>query len=152
MTASLIMDPNPTVLHPSDRISTAIQYIMDNRYRHLPVVDDENRFLGAFGVNCLLSLVLPKAALMEKGLESASFVRETLSDLHRHLRAVQDQPVSLCLHEVATVVHPDTPLVETLLILYRTRHSLPVVEADSGRLVGAISYWDALHPILDAEI
>jgi len=72
MTATSIMDPNPTALKPTDMIKTAIAYIMKNRYRNLPVVDEEGDYPGSFGVNCLLKNVLPKAALMKLGLERIS--------------------------------------------------------------------------------
>jgi CBS-domain-containing membrane protein len=146
------MDPNPTVLHPSDRVRTAVGYIMEHRYRSLPVVDEEGRFLGVFGVNCLLRQVLPKAVVMEYGLDSAPFVRETLSDLHRRLRKAEDQPISICMQEEVSVVRPDCPLVETLLTLYKACASLPVVEPETHRLVGVVSYWDAGRKILEAEV
>lgn len=152
MTARSIMDPNPTVLHPDSTIDTAMQYIMQHRYRNLPVVDGEGCFLGVFGVDCLLRLALPKAVIMEKGLHSAEFVRETLSDIHRRLNRYVDQPIATCMYDQVTTVAPETPLVETLLMLYRACTSLPVVETDSGKLVGVISYFDAGRNILAAEI
>jgi CBS domain-containing protein len=151
-TASSLMDPNPSVLHPSDRIGTAIGTIMEHRYRRLPVIDDEGRFVGVFGVSCLLRLMMPKAVVMEKGLESAPFVRESLADLHRRLERVKDEPISLCMHEEMVRVSPDTPALETLLTLYKNRASLPVVEPESGKLVGVISYFDVASHILEAEI
>ena len=45
------------------------------------------------------------------------------------------------------VLRPDTPIVEALLLFYRERSTLPVVEAASGRLLGVLSYWDALSAI-----
>jgi CBS-domain-containing membrane protein len=150
MNAASIMDPHPTVLKPTDVIKTAIGYIMKHRYRNLPVVDDEGHYLGSFGVNCLLRHVLPKAAMMKQGLSSLHFVQETLSDLHNRVIEMEDKPVSMCMGTDAETVSPDTPLVETLLILYRARNSLPVVDPDSGKLVGVISYWDAGEKILSA--
>jgi CBS domain-containing protein len=47
-------------------------------------------------------------------------------------------------------VPPDKPLVETLLILYRTKNSIPVVDPDTGKLLGMISYWDVGEHILSA--
>ncbi len=41
-------------------------------------------------------------------------------------------------------------LVETLLLLYRNKTSIPVVSPDTGRLLGMISYWDAGEHILSA--
>ena len=150
MNATTIMDPNPTVVKPTDMIKTAIGYIMDNRYRNLPVVDDDGHYLGSFGVTCLLKNVLPKAALMKHGLDSLPFVQETLADLHNRVREIENKPVAMCMTTDAETVSPDTPLVESLLILYRARNSLPVVDTDSGKLLGVISYWDAGEKILSA--
>ncbi len=150
MTATSIMDPNPTVVKPTDIIKTAIGYIMEHRYRNLPVVDDDGHYLGSFGVTCLIKNVLPKAVLMKHGLTTVPFVQETLSDLHNRLIEMENKPVSTCMNTEAVTVSPDTPLVETLLILYHERHSLPVVDTDSGKLLGVISYWDAGEKILSA--
>lgn len=150
MNAEVVMDPAPTVLKPTDMISTAARYIMEHRYRNLPVVDEEGRYLGIFGVNCLLKLVLPKAAVMAQGLDSVSFMRETLSDLHDRFRRLEHEPISVCMSTDVATVSPDTPLVETLLILYRTKTSIPVVEPKTGRLAGMISYFDVGEKILSA--
>ena len=150
MTATSIMDPHPTVVKPTDIIKTAIGYIMENRYRNLPVVDDDGKYLGSFGVHCLLKNVLPKAVLMKHGLTSVPFLQESLADLHNRLRELENNPVAMCMNTEAETVSPDTPLVESLLILYRNRDSLPVVDTESGKLLGVISYWDAGEKILSA--
>jgi len=151
-TAATVMNPHPTVLHPDDKISTAIRYIMEKRYRRLPVVDAEGRFKGIFGVNCLLRLTLPKAVVMEKGLDNVHFVRETLSDLHRRIAQYADQPISVCMHFDTIQVPPDMPLLETLLLLYQTRASIPVVDPETEKLLGVISYWDVGERVLAAEL
>jgi CBS-domain-containing membrane protein len=143
------MNPHPTVLKPTDIIHTAVEYIMKYRYRNLPVIDEAGRYLGIFGVNCLLRLVLPKAAVIDPGIDSVPFIQDNLSDLHDRLREVENQPVSICMNTDIATVTPETPLVETLLILHRTRTSIPVVEQD-GKLAGMISYWDAGERILSA--
>lgn len=150
MTAASIMDPNPTVLKLTNVISTAARYIMEKRYRNLPVVDEDGCYMGVFGVNCLLRLVLPRAAIMEKGLDSVSFIQESLASLHERLREVEDQPITLCMKTEVETVAPDTPLVETLLLLYKNKTSIPVVEPDTGKLLGMISYWDVGQHILSA--
>lgn len=152
MTARLIMDPNPSVLNEEAPIRDAIKIIMAHRYRNIPVVDDSGLYQGVFGVNCLLRFVLPKAVLLERGLTSVPFVHDTLVDLRRRLAEKEDQPVSSCVSDDSAVVGPDTPLVETLLILYRTRNSVAVVDPDDSCLVGMISYWDAGEKILQQEI
>ena len=152
MTASLFMDSNPAVLHASDTIGTAAQQIMKVRYRSLPVIDDNRRFLGTVTVNCLLYLVLPKVATMQKKrdrLETMPYVSTTLEDLRRRLKKAIDYPVTICLKDNVTVVHPDTPIVETLLTMYNTRKNLPVVERSTGRLAGMISYYDVGSKIME---
>lgn len=150
MDAASLMDKNPTVLKASDTIKTAMQYIMENRYRDLPIVDDEGCYLGSFGVNSLLQLALPKAVMMEKGLVSAPFIHETLADLHHRIKEFEDESVTLWINSKVETVPPTLPLVDTLLILYRTKHSIPVVEPESCQLQGVISYWDAGEKILSA--
>ena len=150
MTAESVMDPNPTVLRPTDTIKTAAEYIMEHRYRSLPVVDNNGLYLGVFGVNCLLKLVLPKAAVMEPGLENVGFIQDTLHDLHVRLSEMAGQPISVCMTTDITTVTPNTPLVETLLLLYRTRSSIPVVAPGTGKLVGMISYFDVGEKVLSA--
>ncbi len=152
MTAATLMDPNPKVVHPDDSIISGIELVMKYRFRRLPVVDEEGVFKGVFGVNCLLRLALPKAVVMEDGLENIHFVRETLSDLRRRLQEVENEPISLCMRQESIQVAPDLPLLETLKTLYLTRASLPVVDPDSGKLLGIISYFDVGEKIMGAEI
>ena len=150
-TARDVMDPNPTVLSATDTVGKGIGYIMENRFRNVPIVDSKQCYLGVFGVNCLLRLVLPQAALVEHGLTDLSFVSDSLKDLRRRLKESEDQPVTICLSDEATVIGPDTPLLETLLVLYQTRRSIPVVDPKDGCLLGVVSYWDVGKAILAQE-
>jgi CBS-domain-containing membrane protein len=152
MKASMVMDPHPSVLHMDEKIHKGVELIMEHRYRNIPVVDDDGCYHGIFGVNCLLRMILPKAVLVERGLTTVPFVSDTLRDLRLRLKSVEDKPITYCMSNDATIVEPDTPLVETLLVLYRTRTSLPVVDPDTGFLVGMISYWDVGTKILEQEI
>lgn len=152
MNASEAMDPNPTTLNPGDTIECAAQYIMKHRYRNLPVVDDNLCYVGMFGVNCLLKLVMPKAVFMHRGLENVSFIHESFEDLYSRYAEVKDQPISICMNNDIIPVAPDTPLTETMLQLYKTRSSIPVVEEGSCKLLGMISYWDIGEKVLSAGV
>jgi len=148
MKASDVMDPDPVTLKPTDKIEDAANYIMQNRYRSLPVVDDNFCYVGIFGVNCLLKQVIPKAVFMENGLENVSFIHETFDDLYERFSEMKDQPISVCMNQEVKTITPDTPLTETMLQLYETRMSIPVVEDGSCKLLGMISYWDIGDHIL----
>jgi hypothetical protein len=39
---------------------------------------------------------------------------------------------------------PDSPLMEAVLLVYRTRNFVPVVEPASKRLIGVVSTWHIL--------
>ena len=123
---------------------------MKHRYRNLPVVDDNSCYIGMFGVNCLLKLVIPKAVFLPRGLENVSFIHESFEDLFNRYDEVKDQPISICINKDIKSVTPDTPLTETMLRLYNTRSSIPVVEEGSCKLLGMISYWDIGEKILAA--
>lgn len=151
MTAQTLMDPNPVVLRSTDTVSTATEYLLSHHLRHVPVVDEQGRYLGIFGIFSLLRLTLPKAATLDHGLDDISFIHGDLGDLGAHLREVGGQSVVSCLRQDVPVVHPETPLMETVLLLLRARIALPVVDKASGRLVGMISSWRALERIVETS-
>jgi CBS-domain-containing membrane protein len=149
MKASDVMDPKPTTLKPTDTIADAARYIMQKRYRSLPVVDENFCYMGMFGINCLLKLVIPKAVFMEKGLENVRFIHESFEELYERFHEVKDQPISMCMSREVQAIAPDTPLTETMLRLYNTSTSIPVMEPESCKLLGMISYWDIGRKILN---
>jgi len=151
MNASEVMDPKPTTLKPEDTIERAAKYIMQKRYRNLPIVDDDGCYIGMFGVNCLLKHVIPKAVFIDHGLENVSFIHESLEELYQRFSNVKDLPISLCMNKEVETVKPDTPLTETLLLLYRSKTSIPVLEEGSCKLLGMVSYWDIGKSIMNRE-
>ena len=151
MTAEQLMNTHPVVLLDTDSIGSAADQIMSHRYRSLPVVDEDGRFLGILGVGCMLRLVLPKAATMNKGLSDLRYLSSSLEDLRERLKSVVDQPVIACVDKNVPVVHPDTPMLETLLTLYRTKMAVGVVDEATGRLLGMISYFDVGERIMAEE-
>lgn len=151
MTAQTIMNPNPVALRSMDTVGTAAQYMLAHHLRHLPVVDEEGRYLGIFGIFSLLQLTMPKAVMVNGGLEDVSFLSGGLPELRGRLQEHADELVIDSLRQDVPTVSPDTPLIETVLLLLRTRMALPVVIEETGRLVGTISSWEALNRIAGEE-
>ncbi len=147
MKASEVMDPHPLTVKPDDTIACAAEFIMEHRYRSLPVVDENGCYLGMFGINCLFKQVIPKAVFAH-GLENVSFIHETFEELLDRFEEVKDEPVSICISHEIHAISPDTPLTETMLQLYDTRLSIPVIDPDSYKLLGMISYFDVGEKIL----
>ena len=149
MIAQNLMNPQPLTLRPTDTVATGADYILKHRLRHVPVVDDQGRYVGTFSIYSLLRLTLPKAVIMEEGLADVSFIHETAQDLARRLRGRRDEPVVNWLSKDDPVMHPATPTMEVMLLMLRGRTtSVPVVDKQSHRLEGIISFWNVLEKLL----
>lgn len=143
------MTPDPTTVREDEPLSRAIEILRDNRYRSVPVVDAQGVMLGQFGIHALLRLIVPKAALMEGGVPNLAFINDDFVDLQRRLVEERDQPVGNFADNDGVILHPDTALTHVVLSLYNCHNNLPVVERDSGKLVGIVSYWDIVGHLLE---
>ena len=56
---------------------------------------------------------------------------------------LRDNPVKRAINRDAPRTYADTPLIEAIRLLCRNHLTIPVVERDTERLIGIISYWDA---------
>ena len=147
MTAQNLMNPNPVTLRPTETVATAADYILKHHLRHVPVVDEQGRYVGTFSIYSLLRLTLPKAVTMQEGLTDVSFVNETTQDLVQRFRERRDESVMNWLSK-DPIMHPDTPAMEVMLLMLRDRTtSVPVVDKRSHRLEGIISFWDVLEKL-----
>lgn len=144
MTIKNLLSENSLRLKDNDTISTAAQMLLANKLSALPVVDAAGRYLGIFSMNRLLSLLLPKAVLIEGGVTDLSFMSDPMEILCERMREHGPQPVGVVLEKNARVLHPDTPLLETVLLLYRGENDIPVVDRDSGQLLGMVAGADLL--------
>ena len=68
--------------------------------------------------------------------------------MYERFNHVKDEPVTICLSHEVHPLNPDTPLTETLLQLYNTHLSIPVVAEGSCKLLGMISYFDVGRKVL----
>jgi CBS domain-containing protein len=65
-------------------------------------------------------------------------------DLRRRFPEVAARTVADVADRDARVLHPDTPQVEALRLFCEQHTTLAVVERDTRKLLGIVSYWDAL--------
>ncbi|MEJ2456013.1 MAG: CBS domain-containing protein [Candidatus Thiodiazotropha sp.] len=143
MSARLIMDSNPIRIHPQDTIGVAARKIMRRRYRNLPVVDDQRNFLGVVNVNDLLQLILPQQVTSQNISAAVERYQDlTIEDLRENLDQLLENPIAPLIEKDVVTVAPETSLIETLLTMYHHEQNLPVVDRETGRLEGMISYYD----------
>ena len=148
MACRSIMTPDPLTLTADDTVGSAAEQLLSHRYIILPVVAAGSRYVGLFGVFELLGLLLPKAATLDELVPDLAFLPDDLGALRSRLGELAHEPVRPHVRTDLPVLRPETPIVEALLLFYRQRSTLPVVEEDDGRLVGVLSYWDAVAALV----
>ena len=146
MTVSAFMTKNPVTLRADDTVGRAAEIMQKNRYLILPVVDAEGRYTGVFDMWDLLALLLPKGAVVDH-LPGLGFLADDLPALQQKLKDLSDQKIGPLARPDLPVLRPDLSPVAALLLFYRNRSTLPVVDEASGKLVGVLSYWDVLAAI-----
>ena len=125
----------------------------EKQIRNLPVVDDEDQFVGLFGIRPLIRMLLPTAGNIKHGLKDLSFMPDNVGDLYDRLEKVSHKPVSDYLEKKKhlTFCRPSTTFPEVLELLDQSPDtSLPVIVVKGKRkkLVGMVSAWDVLEKLV----
>ena len=118
VTASLLMNSEPEVLVHTARVEEAAEQIMAHRYRSLPVVDEEGCYLGIVGVNGMLRLVLPKAAIVEKGLKGLHSAM--CIEVDQHPTKVEDDMGYLGMIHVSILLEKMKQICNIAIRIHRT--------------------------------
>ncbi len=147
------MTTNPIAIGQSESVAKAMRMLLDNRLLGLPAIDDSGRYLGMFLRSRLVALLLPNIVQLEERIPEigrlieVGFMSDTLDDAHERFNRVANDPVGKYLTTDTPVLRRDTPVMNAVLFLYRTRSYLPVVDEASGQLIGVVSTWDILGRI-----
>ena len=129
------MTRNPVTITPDDLLKDALWKMERGRFRHLPVVDQEEKLIGMLSDRDI-RLIRPSLAFV--GKEDASV---QLWSLAVQQAAVFD-PIS---------VRPETTLKEAAELMLRWHvGGLPVAD-DQNRLVGMLTYTDLLREYVGRE-
>jgi CBS domain-containing protein len=153
MTVQSIMTRDLRKILPTQTVSEGLRMMHERHIRTLAVVDDDDQFIGLFGIRQVIHLLLPKAAQMKYGLTNLSFMPDDLGELYDRLLHVGQKPVSEFLEkrDGLLICAPSTPLPELLELLHHSFNtSLPVlvIDGDSNKLVGMVSAWDVLEKLV----
>lgn len=157
-TCRSIMTTHPVSIRRHESVDRALQMLLQNKLLALPVVDDDGRYFGMFQRSRLVAMLLPRIVQLEERLPEVAklleigFLTDTLDDVQERFRQVANNPVGDYAQTDAPVLRPETPIMNAVLFLYRTRTYLPVVDEQSGRLVGVVSTWDLLGRIAGGKI
>jgi CBS domain-containing protein len=153
MTAETIMSFRLVKLKPTDKVCDALRIMHTHQIRNLPVVDENDQFIGLFGIRRLITLLLPRAAQISHGLRELSFMPDEVEELYKRLEKVGQKPVTDFLEKKKNLVFckPSTGFPEVLELLDQNPDtSLPVivVKGKKKKLVGMVSAWDVLEKLV----
>jgi len=148
MSCEKIMIRNPKSVREDDTIGMAAREIVENHCISLPVVDADGRCVGLFGIFDLLALLVPRVAVIGNLLPNLQFLSDDDEVMRQKFAELRNSPLKRAVNREAARVHPDTPLIEAIRLLCRNHLTIPVVDEETDRLVGVISYWDAARYII----
>ena len=147
MTCGAIMTEAPLTAREDETVGEAASRLIQHRYINLPVVNGEGRFVGMFGIYDLFSLIVPRVALAGGLLPNLRFMGDDAEDLRRRFCEIAPRKVGEVADRDARVLHPDAPQVEALRLFCQQHTTLAVVERGTRRLLGIVSYWDAVRAL-----
>lgn len=172
---SAVMTQNPTCVSTTDSAMVALSLMVENHFRHLPVVDGEGSVVGLLDIGkCLNDAIgrLEKAA-QKKGISSsamdvvnqaaslqipgnpnaAAALEALLGNLMSQAAGGTKVPSlrSLLRGKPRTIVGPSTSVRETARLMAESRHAALVVD-DSGCLVGIFGFKDMMTRVIACEL
>lgn len=150
MEIEAIMLKNPRTIGAGESVPAAVRLMKEHGMRNLPVVDGEGKFLGVFTTVHLIELLLPRAATMEGGLNDLTFVHDTLDDVRQRWNEVQDHRVGDFIEtEDIPVATAETSLIEVLLLIFQNRTHITIVDEDTDKVVGVVTFSKVIDALLE---
>jgi len=150
MSCAAIMTRAPVTIRQEESVAAAVAKLVSHHFTNLPVVDSSDCYVGMFGLYDLLSLLVPRVALAGDLMSNLRFIADDPEELRRKYQDVKSRPVSEVVSRNSPTLDPDAPEVEAIRLFCRNHISLPVVDRDSGRVLGIVSCWDAIRAIAGA--
>jgi len=144
------------ILHENDPLHKAVSIITSKRLAALPVIDEKGKFVGIIGVNGLLAMLLPqsvRSALAESddSIPGLSFMDDNIDELRNRLEHLTDTPVGKLAKRDAPVIYPDSPVMESVLLLLRGEDDVAMVERKTHKFICMVSALDLLHTLNEGE-
>jgi len=168
---STVMTKNPQCISMTDSAMEALGIMIENRYRHLPVVDDNGSVVGLLDISKCLNDAISKlernqkktassvedavkqvANLSASGGSQSAALQMLLGPLLNQALSGNSSPTlrSLLTGKPATIVRPGTNLREAGITMAEGQKAALVVDDDE--LVGIVSFKDMMTRALAKEL
>lgn len=136
---AMIRDKDVLTLSPNATVEEALKIFEDNDIRTIPVVEENGKLAGLFGLKELLFALLPASVRMENGLESLDFVIDADAGIAKRLKKLHGVPVSEIMNKTPVTAHADTATIEALRLMALKGSPVLIADEKSGKFVGMIS-------------
>ncbi|MBF0249192.1 MAG: CBS domain-containing protein [Alphaproteobacteria bacterium] len=151
MDCKSVMAPIKISLYADEPAGAMIDFMVEKHMGLVPVVERDGTFAGLVSGDGLMTHLLPKAltalgrmVFHGGGFRKASFLHESAEDMNVRLEALRVRPIRDMLDRDVKVAHPETPLIDALMMIKSKQYVVPVVDHDR-KLVGAISFFSVLY-------
>ena len=158
---SSVMTKNPTFVYSSDMAMDALGIMIDNRYRHLPVIDNDGHIVGLLNISKCLNDAISKLERHQKKTENNSLEdikKLTIGGSNEGQTAVinmllgqllnqsGDKSIptlrSLIREKPTTIVQPGTNIQDAATVM--ADHLKAALVVDDGDLLGIVSFKDVM--------
>lgn len=151
MLCTAIMTADPPTISERDSIATAAQVLITSKSLSVPVVDGGGRYVGMFGVDDMLRIVVPRVAIAGDIAPNLRFIGDDPSRLNARLNEQKERRVGDVIDRNGVTLTPQTSSMEAFRMFCRSQSPLAIVEPASGRLLGTVSCWDVIQAIMQSS-
>lgn len=134
------------VLSPEDGVEGALQRMKKEEIEAAPVVDKDGKLVGLFSIQGLMKSLLPVSVAMADGI-NLNISLQAAPGIAKRLKKTESMTVADVMEKKITSVQPETPTWEGVNILVQKGAPLMVVERETGRLSGVITFQSALDEL-----
>lgn len=126
-------------LRPENTVLEALDIFKKNNIRSLPVVDNQGKFCGIFGLKHILLKLLPKSVTMEDGLESLDFIQGATPGIAKRLKKLYPQAVLENMDSDPVTIDSHTALWEAVRVMAVYGSPIAIVNEETKKFEGVIT-------------
>ena len=145
MDCKSVMAPIKKALYADELAGVAIDFMVEKHMGLVPVTNRDGTFAGLISGSCLMAMMLPRTLSAISGsFHNTSFLNENASEMEERFSVLRERTVGEMLDSQVQVAHPETPLIDPLMMIKDQQNVVPVVD-EQNVLLGAISFFSVLY-------
>ena len=138
---------NILTIKPEQTVKEAMDTFKREDIRSLPVVDENGKLLGLFGLRHVLLKLLPASVTMEDGVQRLDFLMGAAPGIAKRLKKTLPLKVEDVMDKNPMVLEADTSTWEAVRIMALHGSPISIVDPKTGDFVGMISRQTLLNEL-----